>query len=202
VQGLRGLCGLAMGIVAKLWLRTLRVTLTVDDALSARPEPWVLSFFHGTQFPLLAWPRRRPTAVMVSHSRDGTMQAAALSLHGFDVVRGSTSRGGARALARMVRMMRRASADAAFAVDGPRGPYGKAKEGAIVAARATGGVLVPMGSACARAWVLRRAWDRFTLPLPFSRVAVVLGPPIEAHASKDALERAIESANAAARYCL
>ena len=163
--------GLLLGLVARAWLATLRVRVVVHPALSEHAErPWVLSFFHGTQWPLLAWRRRRATVVLVSLSRDGALQARALALQGLDVVRGSSSRGGVRGLAALVRRMRRDSADAAFAVDGPRGPYGVAKEGAVAAARATGAVLVPMGSAAPRAFVLSRAWDRFAVAWPFSRV--------------------------------
>jgi lysophospholipid acyltransferase (LPLAT)-like uncharacterized protein len=187
-----------LGLVARLWLATLRVRVVVDPALERfGARPWVLSFFHGTQWPLLAWQRRRRTVVLVSLSRDGTMQARALALQGFRVVRGSSSRGGARGLAALVRAMRAEGADAAFAVDGPRGPYGVAKGGAVSAARATGAVLVPMGSAITRGVVLRRAWDRFAIAWPFSRVTVWLGAPIEpdGEGSCAALERAIALAN-------
>ena len=63
------------------------------------------------------------------------------------VVRGSSSRGGARGLAALVRRLKTGRFDAAFAVDGPRGPYGVPKPGAALAARAAGAVVVPMGSA-------------------------------------------------------
>jgi lysophospholipid acyltransferase (LPLAT)-like uncharacterized protein len=61
-----------------------------------------------------------------------------------------------------------------------------------------------MGSAAARGTVLRRSWDRFALPWPFTRVAVVLGAPLDP-AAPDAdarLGHAIERANAAARAAL
>ena len=61
------------------------------------------------------------------------MQARALALQGLRVVRGSSSRGGARGLAALGRRMKRDRADAAFAVDGPRGPYGVVKPGAMPA---------------------------------------------------------------------
>ena len=195
---MRSAAGVLLGIVARLWLATLRVRLVVDPALAAvQGRPWVLAFFHGTQWPLLAWTRRGPTVVLVSLSRDGAMQARALSLQGFDVVRGSSSRGGARGLAALVRRMRAAGGDAAFAVDGPRGPYGVAKPGAVSAARASGAVLVPMGGAIERGVVLRRAWDRFALAWPFSRVTVSLGAPIDPHApdARALLEGAIARAN-------
>jgi lysophospholipid acyltransferase (LPLAT)-like uncharacterized protein len=186
----RAFLGFLLGVVARVWLATLRVRVDVDPALeaAASDRPWVLAFFHGTQWPLLAWKRRRTTLVMVSLSQDGTMQARALALQGFGVVRGSSSRGGARGLASLVRRMKREDADAAFAVDGPRGPYGVAKGGAVSAARASGALLVPMGGGVSRGVVLERAWDKFVLAWPFTRVTVRLGAPIEP-ADEDALER-------------
>jgi lysophospholipid acyltransferase (LPLAT)-like uncharacterized protein len=196
--------GVLLGLVARLWLFSLRVRVELAPELLREEtveSPWVLSFFHGTQFPLLAWRRRRRTVVMVSLSKDGAMQARALGMLGFAVVRGSSSRGGARGLAALVRAMRAGrekTGDAAFAVDGPRGPYGEAKPGAILAASRVGGVLVPMGSAAIRATTLSRAWDRFLLPWPFTTVSVVLGAPLPATATPAELSAAIASANARA----
>lgn len=190
-----------LGAVARLWLATLRVRLVIHPDLERCADvPWVLSFFHGTQWPLLAWKRRRPTVVMVSHSRDGSMQARALGLLGFLVVRGSSSRGGARGLAAIVRRTKRGDADAAFAVDGPRGPYGAVAPGAALVASRAGGVLVPMGSAMTRGKTFTRAWDRFALAWPFTRVAVVLGPPVAAEGADVGLRlgEAIREANRAA----
>ena len=200
---LRSALGLLLGVVARLWLATLRLRVVVHPALAQRGDvPWVLSFFHGTQWPLLAWKRRRPTLVMVSHSADGAIQARALGLLGFRIVRGSSSRGGARGLAAIVRGLRRGDADAAFAVDGPRGPYGEPKPGALLAAQRSGGVLVPMGSAMARGTTFVRAWDRFALAWPFARVVVVLGAPIEVDSMASdatvALRNGIVEANATA----
>ena len=160
--------------------------------------PIVFTFFHGTQFPLLAWKRRRKTAVMVSLSKDGSMQARALGVLGFDVVRGSSSREGARGLAALVRKVRRNERDAAFAVDGPKGPYGVPKAGAAFLADRTGAWLVPMGSAMKRGKVFERAWDRFALPWPFTTVAVVVGEPV----SPEKLGFAIEEANGRAARLL
>jgi lysophospholipid acyltransferase (LPLAT)-like uncharacterized protein len=134
-------------------------------------------------------------------SKDGAMQARALALQGLRVVRGSSSRGGARGLAALVRAMRR-GADAAFAVDGPRGPYGFAKPGVFAAARAAGAVIVPMGSAMTRGVVLARAWDRFAIAWPFSRVAVAFGPALPADTPREGLEEAIRAANDAAAAAL
>ena len=98
----------------------------------------------------------------------------------------------------------------AFAVDGPRGPYWEVKPGALLAARRAGGVMVPMGSAVHRGKTFARAWDRFELAWPFTRVTVVLGPPLPPPAADPttpgAAERglavAIHTANERARGML
>lgn len=189
-----------MGLVVRLWLATLRVSVVQHPALElVRGRPWVLAFWHGTQYPLLAWRRRRRTVVLVSLSADGAMQAKALAMQGLCVVRGSSSRGGAKGLSAVVHRMKRDGSDSAFAVDGPRGPFGVVKRGAIVAARAAGGVLVPMAGGVRRGVVLQGTWDRFALPWPFTRVDVALGPPIDPAGLEDprcAVECALATLNA------
>jgi lysophospholipid acyltransferase (LPLAT)-like uncharacterized protein len=71
--------------------------------------------------------------------------------------------------------------------------------GAALAARLVGGVVVPMAAACSRCHVFARAWDRFELPLPFTRVVVVLGAPIAPdEATAGALGAAIDRVRAEA----
>jgi lysophospholipid acyltransferase (LPLAT)-like uncharacterized protein len=190
--------GLLASWIVRAWIATLRVRVH-GDALEKAGGARVLAFFHGTQLMLHAIGMRRRTCVMVSHSRDGELQAAALGHLGFDVVRGSSSRGGARALASMVHKLRQPQTDAVFAVDGPRGPYGVVKRGALVAARTAGACVIPAGAAARRALVLDRAWDRFVLPSPFTRVEIVLGPPVTLGADAERrLERAIARCNESA----
>lgn len=193
---MRAVAGGLLGLLVRLWLATLRVRIVIDPGVDPDARA-VFVFFHGKQFPLLAWPKRHPMAVLVSHSADGELQTRVLGGLGFTVVRGSSSRGGARGLAALVRRMK-AGADAAFAVDGPRGPYGLPKPGAALAARATGAVLLPMGSAMAAGKVLVRAWDRFALPWPFTRVAIVVGAPV----AEGDIAAGIEAANARAEAML
>ena len=184
---MRAVLAMALALAARLWLSTLRVRVVAHPALALTDErPWVLAFWHGTQMPILAWRGRKDTVVLVSLSSDGALQARALKMLGLHVVRGSSSRGGAAGLAALVRAMKRNGADAAFAVDGPRGPYRAVKGGAILAARATGGVVVPALGGVRRGITLRRAWDRFAVALPFSRVDVALGAPIDPNVTVDA----------------
>ena len=98
--------------------------------------------------------------------------------------------------------MRERSLDAAFAVDGPRGPYGVVSPGILACARHVGGRIVPIGSACAPKKVLLRAWDKMALPWPFARAVVVLGPSLPAETSPSELKDAIDAVNAAAATAL
>jgi lysophospholipid acyltransferase (LPLAT)-like uncharacterized protein len=193
---IRRFAGVVLALVARAWLATVRVRVHGAEMLEGEGAA-VLAFFHGTQLLLHKLRRRKRTCVMVSHSRDGELQAAALRALGFDVVRGSSSRGGARALASMVHKLRGRETDAVFAVDGPRGPYGVVKPGALALAEKSGARVIPAGAAARRRIVLDRAWDRFVLPWPFTRVDIVLGAPLSP-ASPDALARAIAECNQSA----
>ncbi len=215
---MRSLAGALLGLLVRAWLLTLRLTFIVDPALAptrSRPsgpglrpwKPFVLAFWHGQQFALLRWAASQRMAALVSRSRDGELVAAALARLGIASARGSSSRGGAAALRAIVRRLREGR-DAAFAVDGPRGPARVVKGspgavGAAIAARLSGGVVVPMAAACARCHVFSRAWDCFELPLPFTRVAVVLGAPLSPdEATPEALGAAIDRARAEAERAI
>jgi hypothetical protein len=194
--------------VVRAWLASLRLTLILDPSLTAaRPRPWALVFWHGQQFALLRWARSQRMVALVSRSRDGELVSAALARLGIGSARGSSSRGGAAGLKAIVRSLR-GGLDAAFAVDGPRGPARVVRSeagdvGAAIAARLARGVVVPMAAACARCHVFARAWDRFELPLPFSRVAVALGEPIDpGAATAEAIAAAIDRARAEAERAI
>jgi lysophospholipid acyltransferase (LPLAT)-like uncharacterized protein len=144
----------------------------------------VFAFWHGRQFPLVhAW-RGRDVAILTSLSRDGTLQSLVLGGLGYHIVRGSTSRGAVRGLVGMIRAVEEGR-DAAFAVDGPRGPYHEVKPGALFLARRTGLPVVPITSAASRARVFTDAWDRYLLPHPFSPTVVAYGPPLTVPAGTD-----------------
>lgn len=171
----RTLLAWLVSLVARLIVRTLRVTF-VGEPPAALPHPCIYAFVHGRQVPLLCFPRPR-TAIVASLSEDGRLQARVMRRFGFDVVDGSSSRGGAAALARALERLA-AGEDLAVAVDGPRGPCGIVKPGVVFLAARSGAPIVPLSAASARAWRFSRSWDGFVLPKPFARVAVVAGPPI------------------------
>lgn len=201
---MRRLLGWILAWIVALWVRTLRVRVIdrTHPSDHAVPRPWVLVFWHGTQFALLGWQRRRKTAVMVSWSRDGELQERVMRRNGMHVVRGSSSKGGARGLVAMVHAMRDLALDAAFAVDGPRGPLGTVHPGALACARHAAGVVVPIGSASSPSRMLARTWDKMILPLPFAQAVVVVGPVLPATSSEGEIAAAIDDANGLAARTL
>ena len=122
--------------------------------------------------------------LMISQSKDGELIAGVANLTGWQTVRGSSSRGGRRALVQMIRQLR-ANGLAAHIVDGPRGPAGIVKEGAVYLAQGGGAVIVPAYTVAEKAWILK-SWDRFLLPRPFSKVTIKYGDMIHLDPAEDA----------------
>ena len=131
-----------------------------------------------------AWGRR--LAVLSSRHRDGEYVARTLERFGHTMVRGSTGRGGLGGLRQIIRHLRMGQ-DAAFAVDGPRGPRHTVQPGALEAARLTGAPIVPVAFAASRKKVLR-SWDAFQIPGPFTRGVFVYGDPLVVGSSAGAAE--------------
>ena len=183
-----------LAFLASLLVRVLRLTWRVELTGPEPPYergPIVFCFWHGRQAGLLAHPRPRRVTVLSSLSRDGELQAKILSHLGFVVHRGSSSRGGAKGLMSIISELNN-GADAAFAVDGPRGPIHKVKPGVVSAASSTGATIVPITTRASRCWIFERAWDRYQLPKPFARVQLVRARPLDAAtATPDDLDGAL-----------
>jgi lysophospholipid acyltransferase (LPLAT)-like uncharacterized protein len=139
-------------------------------------QPFFFAFFHGRQFLLIHGLRGHPVVIMTSISYLGEIQAGVLRSFGYSIVRGSSSRGGVRVLTEIIREVRRGN-PCAFAVDGPRGPGSVVKPGVIFAARKLGVPVVPVTTASKPSLLFRSAWDRYQLPLPFSRGLILFGQP-------------------------
>jgi hypothetical protein len=115
----------------------------------------------------------RAGAVLTSASRDGAIIAAVMRNFSLKSVRGSTSRRGATALLELTGTLK-AGEDVAVTPDGPRGPRYKLGPGVVFLARQTGAAILPIHIEYSR--VLRlKSWDRFMIPLPFTKVNVIFG---------------------------
>ena len=147
----------------------------------------VVCFWHGRLllFPV-DWPWPGRTHVLISAHRDGQIGGSIAEGFGLHTVSGSTERGGAAALRRLVRLVR-AGDIVAITPDGPRGPRGVPQPGAAALARITRVRILPV-SWSVRRRILLGSWDRLLLPLPVNRGVYLFGEALPV-ADEDALPR-------------
>jgi lysophospholipid acyltransferase (LPLAT)-like uncharacterized protein len=162
----------AAWLLVRLIGPTLKYEVVVEDggppAGWIQPAVWV--FWHRCIVPATWFFRDRGIGVMTSSSFDGEYIARIVDRFGFEAVRGSSTRGGVRALLGMHTVIEDGRT-AAFTIDGPKGPCYVAKPGPVLLARNTHTPLVAFHLAVQDAWVLN-SWDRLMIPKPFSRVAL------------------------------
>lgn len=179
IRGYLGLC------------RVVRVDgeTNMNRALSESGGKAVFVTWHQRMLLLARFFGRRRLTILISQSRDGEYGARIAARLGFDNVRGSSTRGGIRALRELTRKIL-AGGRAGMLADGPQGPPRNAKIGAVLLARDAGAPLIPVVWAADRCWVLN-SWDRYMIPKPFARVAVCYGEPMRVPPKTrgDALER-------------
>src|SRR5579884_2786790 len=136
----------------------------------------IFTFWHGRIFPATYYWRKRGIVVMTSMNRDGEAIAQCIRRFGYRAARGSSSRGGFRALAEMAREIRHGR-DAGFTIDGPRGPRYIAKQGPVLLAMKTGAAVFCFHISMKHKIQLK-SWDEFQIPLPFTRARVLKAAPI------------------------
>ncbi|PYN74099.1 MAG: hypothetical protein DMD96_31415 [Candidatus Rokuibacteriota bacterium] len=192
---------------ATLRLRAEGVEALVPSWAAARPL--IYCVWHG-RILMVPWLNARlrrthgarAVSVLASRSRDGSILGGFVSRFGLDVVRGSSSRGGAGALRALVTAVQ-AGRDVALAPDGPRGPRGQLGPGVVTLAALTGASVVPLGFAARPARRLS-TWDAFLVPAPFARAALVFGAATTIARDADRervrkeIERSLDEATAAA----
>lgn len=150
----------------------------------------IYSFWHRDILTLSYFARGEGIRVLISQHRDGELIARIVQKMGFTVFRGSTTRGGVRALRSLDQIKEDDSrCDIGFTPDGPRGPAEKLQKGIVYAASRTGFPIVCIGVALNRCWRLN-SWDGFKVPKPFCRGFVNYGREI--HIPADLKEEALE----------
>lgn len=178
------------------------------DAITRSGRQPIYALWHGRIMAGTLYLRDRDIVVITSENFDGEWVARIIRRFGYDTARGSTSRGGSRALVQLRREMR-AGRPVAFTVDGPRGPARVAQPGAAWLASATGNPILPFHVEASSFWSVN-SWDHHQVPKPGSTLAAVLAPAIDVppHATEEqidaacrALERSLTEAEDTAR-CL
>ncbi len=158
---------------------TLRYTVSIEEGgpAIAFTRPMIYVFWHRCVIPALYSYRGNDIAVMTSSSFDGEYIARIIERFGYRAVRGSSTRGGVRALLGMHTEIEAGRA-VAFTIDGPRGPRYVAKPGPVLLARNVKLPVTAFHCAVEKAWVLN-SWDRFMVPKPFSRVVLRVSRAVE-----------------------
>lgn len=166
-----------LAILVRLWGMTLRFEITPEDVhtYGKCDVPIAFVLWHNRLFLASEIYRRyrnkRPLYALISASKDGAWLEAFFSMvGGMAAARGSSSRLGREAASALVEVQREGH-DIGITPDGPRGPCYDFKPGAVIVPRRTGAPVVVMGGEFMAAWRLK-SWDRFYLPVPFSRVRV------------------------------
>jgi lysophospholipid acyltransferase (LPLAT)-like uncharacterized protein len=167
-----------MAKLVRLWHRTMRVRIEYADPSVCPFETDkgnLYCFWHEALIPGASIFANANINVLVSESRDGEYIARVIEKLGFQTVRGSTSRGGTKALRELLRTV--ADHNLAITPDGPRGPRHKFQPGAVFLGSRTQTRLVPIGFAFGRAW-RAKSWDQTIFPKLFTRAVAYFGPPI------------------------
>jgi lysophospholipid acyltransferase (LPLAT)-like uncharacterized protein len=180
ITGWRARWLIALGFrLLQIWARTLRYEIDDRAGVIGKPvnENYIGALWHNRllifPFVLRRFFPNRCGAALISASRDGELLADAIKRFDFDVVRGSSSRLGARAILQLTDVLA-SGRDVVITPDGPRGPAYELGPGIIFLAQKSGAPVVPVNMEYSGCWRLK-SWDRFILPRPFSKVRVIIG---------------------------
>jgi lysophospholipid acyltransferase (LPLAT)-like uncharacterized protein len=163
-------------ILARTIFATMRVQCENLEGVNPGGTGSILVTWHGRSFvPAIVF-RNRGYWALISLSKDGELQNNIFRRLGFQVVRGSSGRGGVRGALQMARKVKEGGV-LAFTPDGPRGPTHKVQPGVILMAEKSGAPIIPVGIGADRRW-LAKSWDSYMVPKPFSRAWLLIGEPI------------------------
>ena len=164
------------------WSRVIRVTGAehIGAALALAPSFIPVYWHQHTLFCVKHLLRERGAGLklgfLISPSVDGEIGAMIVRNLGGEVIRGSSSHTGARALRDYYQALAHEGVSPAITPDGPRGPPWKFKPGAVLLAQLSGRPMIPLSYAASHAWKIK--WDRFVIPWPLSRIVIAIGEPV------------------------
>ena len=145
------------------------------DRIRKEKKSVIYAFWHGRMLIFTYSHRKRKIHVLISQHRDGEYIARIIHKLGFVSVRGSSTRGGSKALFEMCEKAT-SGFDVGVTPDGPKGPGFKVHPGIIYVAQRSGMPIVPITNSAENRWNLS-SWDRFLIPKPFSKTVIMLGEP-------------------------
>ena len=163
---------------------TLRMVNDPDSILNPYIEQGkslVFCGWHEITFIGFYWFRHRNASALIEGSNKGDVLAAVANYYGFKDFRITDNFKDSLTVRNTIGFIKflRTGGHGVIALDGPNGPYRVAKPGCVQISKKTGALIIPTGVAYSRKLILRYRWDKYQLPLPFSKVALVVDKPIE-----------------------
>lgn len=147
----------------------------IEEQLKKQGQTWIYAAWHENTAMTAWFIRNENVAMMASDSKDGELIARGISLFGNIPVRGSASKGGAKAVKAMVKLLKQGHS-AAITPDGPRGPVRQLQKGVLYISLMSGSPIVAAHIAASREWIFP-SWDKHRLPKLFSKVVVSYSEP-------------------------
>ena len=164
--------------------------------------PLIYIFWHRHILYVIQQFKNSGARPLISLSSDGELVTAVAEEFGMNPIRGSSSKGGARAFLHMARCVQNEKAAVLITADGPKGPARKVKDGTVQLAVKTGAFVIPISWSGTRVKVLKKSWDRFMIPLPFGSIHFAFGQPLRLDAAACAADPAAAADMLAARLDL
>jgi hypothetical protein len=161
---------------ARLLYATIRLRTKGAEQAEGLDRGIIYSVWHGRTLIGANYMKGKRAWAIISQSRDGEMQNRIFRRFGFQTIRGSTKRGGERALVEAIRVLKKGE-QMTLTPDGPRGPSQKVQGGIMLMAKKSGAAIVPCGVSASRRW-FAGSWDKYMIPKPFSKAVIVFGPPM------------------------
>lgn len=151
--------------------------MAFEDINSKKPRPdenFIYAFWHQDELSLIPCFSNKGVLALVSYSKDGTIMSTALRLFGYRIVRGSSSKGAVSGFMAAYRMIKKGY-KFSMAVDGPKGPIFKAKEGIVRMSQRSKRPIFPCRAFPFRYHCFEKSWNKVKLPMPFTRIDIIFG---------------------------
>lgn len=160
---------------------TCRIKIVGEEVVKELREkeiPIIYIYWHRHIFFTIYKFKKTGARPLISLSPDGEIVSRIAEEFGMNPVRGSSSRGGARAFLKLANSIKEKHEEILITADGPKGPAKQVKDGTVVLAQKTGSVIVPFSWYSSRVKILEKTWDRFIIPLPFGTITFRYGTPV------------------------
>ncbi|MBP9674306.1 MAG: DUF374 domain-containing protein [Bacteriovoracaceae bacterium] len=178
--------GLLAGFIYKIYSSTFSYQFHYEDesnfklamqdlsGVSPSSASFLYAFWHQDELSLLGYFQNSKTVIMSSPSKDGTIMATALEFLGYVVVAGSSDKKPIQGFLASLKKIKKGYRYA-MAVDGPKGPIFKSKEGIIKLSEKTQKKIFPVRAFPEKYYCFKRSWNQAKLPLPFTKIHLIIG---------------------------